>query len=460
MTATQREARRGKETMVMGALRADEGVEEQAGPGWGRTATFWAAGAVVVLLGLGAAWQIKARSEGGYETLPGEALPVVKLVRAEKAPGSEVSLPATLRADQATDLYPRVSGFVKSWKADIGARVKAGQLLAEIDTPELDQQVRQAEAQVTQAAADLAQSKAEWEEAKSEVVVGEANLIRAQANYVFAVSQIDRVRQVLKQGASTQEELDRTVSERDARSAERKAARSDLARRKTAVGTREAVTRSREASLATARANLKRLRELQAFQRIVAPFDGVVSVRNAEVGTLVSAGNASNPRPLFRVVQGDVLRAQLPVPQAYADGIREGDVAGVTVPERPGKTYRARVARTASEIDPGSRTVLVELELPNKAGELLPGTYAQVNVSGGAAKGAVLVPASAVLMRPEGPRVALVSGGQIHLRAVDLGRDHGSKTEILIGLSADEQVVVNPTGALEEGARVAVEAGR
>jgi RND family efflux transporter MFP subunit len=378
----------------------------------------------------------------------------VDLIRPEAAGTAEVTLPATIQANQATDLYPRVDGFVKAWTAEIGNRVTAGQLLAEIDTPELDQEVARAEAQVKQATADIEQAKAELQEARSEVALAEANVGRAKANLEFADGQTDRIRRLVGTRAASREEYDRTSSDRDARAADAHASQADLARRKTALGTRQATIRSKEATLANQQANVRRLRELQGFKRIIAPFDGGVARRNAEVGLLVTAGTMANARPLFRVVQTDVLRVQLAMPQAFAALVRTGDRADVIVPEYPGRAFPARVARTSGEIDPTTRTVLVELELPNRDGILLPGTYAQVKIDARRSDKAWYVPTSAVQLRPEGARVAVVHQGEVRLQRVELGRDHGKKVEVLGGLTGREDLVANPTDDLRDGSKV------
>ncbi len=424
----------------MSTLRA----EPEPPPGRRRW-PFVVAGLAVVLLGLAAGRRLQQRAEGGSAETISDAAREITVIRPEAAGTSVVTLPATLHANQATDLYPRVDGFVKAWTAEIGSRVKAGQLLAEIDTPELDQEVSRAEAQAKQAAADLEQAKAELEEAKSDVTLAEANVVRADANLEFAASQADRFRKLVKTRAVSGEDYERTTSDRDARAADARATRADLARRKTALGTRQAAILSREATLSNQQANVRRLRELQGFKRILAPFDGVVAKRSAEVGLLVTAGSTANPRPLFRVVQADVLRVQLPMPQAFAAQVRAGDSAGVLVPEHPGRAFPARVARTAGEIDPATRTVLVELELPNREGVLLPGTYAQVKIDARRSDQAWIVPTSAVQMRPEGPRVAVVSNGEVRMQAVELGRDHGNQVEVLKGLTGREELVANPS---------------
>jgi RND family efflux transporter MFP subunit len=440
-----------RKTMLMSALRA-----VPPSPPRPRRWPFAVAGLAILLLALAAVRRIQERGEGGSVESSDSAVREVQVIRPEAVGTQEVTLPATLHANQSTDLYPRVDGFVKAWTAEIGSRVRAGQLLAEIDTPELDQEVARAEAQVNQALADLEQAKAELEEARSEVALADANGMRARANLEFAAGQAERLRRLAGTRAASKEEYERTSSDRDARAADTRAAQADLARRKSALGTRQAAIVSKEATLANQRANVRRLHELQGFKRIIAPFDGLIARRNAEVGILVTAGTTANARPLFRVVQADVLRVQLPMPQAFAAQVRAGDRASVVVPEQPGRAFPARVARISGEIDPATRTVLVELELPNRDGALLAGTYAQVKIDGKRADRAWVVPTSAVLLRSDGAQVAVVSGGEVRMQKIELGRDHGNKVEVLGGLTGREELVANPTDDLHDGSKVEV----
>lgn len=449
-------ARGKKTTMLMSVRRAEPPTRtDERRARW----PFLAAGLAAALLAVAAARRIQERGEGGVETATEQPVRSVQVLQPSPARGTAVTLPATLQGDQATDLYPRVDGFVKTWKVDIGTRVRAGELLAEIDTPELDQEVERAVAQVKQARADLELARAEMEEAKAAVDLGKANLTRSQANLDFAAGQAQRDSRLVKAQAVSREDYERTTTDRDARAATVKADEADLKRRQSTLGTRAAAISSRAATLASQEANLRRLRELQGFKRIVAPFDGVVAKRNAEVGLLVAANSTANARPLFRVIQTDILRTRVPVPQAFAAQIRDGDEAVVSVPEYPRRKFTARVARSAGEIDPTTRTVLVELELPNRDGVLLPGTYAQVTINGKPPDGTVVIPTSAILLRPEGPRVAVVSGGEVRLRPVEVGRDHGTTVEVLTGLTGREELVANPTDDLRDGRKVEVQRG-
>ena len=474
MLLEQTRARRGKTTTVM-AIRPRNAVANTDGAdalgvlnhlsrsesppaGWRfRKGPILLSAALAGLLALGVVPRLTSQAETVADST--QMARRVHVTGPEWAAVGEVTLPATLLAHQWTDLYARVNGYVKGWKADIGTKVKAGELLAEIDTPELDQELQQAEAQLKQGEAELEQARAEQEEAQADVKLAEANLNRARANLEFAGSQQTRYRQLTGSGAASREEYESIVRDRDARKAEVDAAQADLNRRKTNLATRAAIIGSRAATVNSRRANVQRLQELQGFKQIVAPFDGVVARRHAEVGTLVSAGSGPNVRPLFSVGQPDVLRVQVPVPQTYAVGVREGDQAQVTIPEYPDRTFPARVARTANAVEPSSRTLLVELELPNTDGALLIGAYAQVKLQAKRTDAGLLVPAHTLVMRTDGPHVAAVSGDRVRLQKVRLGRDYGAKVEVVAGLSGGEALVVNPSDDLRDDQRVEV-AGR
>ena len=281
-------------------------------------------------------------------------------------------------------------------------------------------------------------------------------MLKAKANHDYAVSQAERYQRVDRTGSVTQDELEGIIRNRDARQAERDAAAADLSHRRAILTTRSATIGTREAAAAGQAANVRRLRELQGFKRVVAPFDGVVTRRQAEVGNLVTPGSGTGARPLFGFAQTDRLRAQVQVPQGAGAGVVVGDAGRVTLTESTGRPIPAKVARTAGAVESSSRTLLVELELPNADGRLLPGAYAQVTLPV-RASASLLVPTNALLMRSDGPHVVAVGQGEtLSVRRVALGRDLGAKVEIAAGLEGDERLVVNPSDELRDGQRVEV----
>jgi RND family efflux transporter MFP subunit len=317
------------------------------------------------------------------------------------AGGEPLTLPGTLQGIIESPIYARSSGYVLRWTKDIGARVNKGDVLAEIDTPEVDQQLSQAIAARQQAAASLELAK----------------------------SSAERWEALHKKDAVTQQELNERTS---------------------------AYTQA-QANLAAADANVRRLQKTEEFKRVTAPFAGVITSRNVDVGDLIDAGNGGAGRALFRLAQVDPLRVYVYVPQAYAQRIKAGDSVSVTQAELAGQVFHGTVARTAGAIDAATRTMQIEVNLPNHDNALLAGAYVQVSLPVSASANALLVPSNVLLFRPEGTRVATVGGdGKVKLHTVTLGHDLGNKLEILSGISSADHLVVNPADSLADGDQVAV----
>src|SRR6266699_3708885 len=299
----------------------------------------------------------------------------------------ELILPGTFQAFNQTTIYPRSNGYVKSWKVDIGDNVQAGQLLAEIATPEVDQQ--------------LAQARAQQEIAK-----------------VTA----DRWRDLLQKKVVSKQEYDQN-----------------------------------EKAYEAANANLQQLEKIQGFQQILAPFTGKITARNIDVGTLVTAGTGNSGTPLFSMVQSDLLRVYVFVPQTNAASMREGLKEKILVQERPGQDFEGTVTRTAGALDPTSRTMQVEVQVPNHDGKLYAGMYGQVKFLLPDDDAPIVVPADAFVFRAQGPQVVTVTNdNRIHWQKIRVGRDFGTQLEVLDGLAENTKVVMNPTDDLTEGVQVHV----
>lgn len=339
--------------------------------------------------------------------------PRVLTVTAERAPAYiEQVLPGTASPLRETAVYARTSGYLKRWLVDIGDSVKEGQLLAEIDTPEVDAQLLQARAALIEAKANLSKNKASAELAKLNVV---------------------RVREVYANGVGTRQEFDETEA---------------------ALKVAEATVQLSEAAIRASEANVKRLEDLQRFQKVTAPFAGVVTARNYDPGALVVADSASG-RELFHLAQIDTLRVFADVPQTFATAVRAGQAAPVSRREVPGKEYAGAVARTTSAVDPHTRTLKVEVDVPNADRALLPGMYLQVRFRLDAPAHLVRVPGAAVIVRADGAKVAVVdTDGRLAYRGVTLGRDFGTDVEVTTGLSGGERVVVRPGDDLPAGSPV------
>jgi RND family efflux transporter MFP subunit len=316
--------------------------------------------------------------------------------------GSELVLPGTVQADIDAPIYARTSGYLKRWLVDIGARVKAGQLLAEIDTPEVQQQMSQAEADVA----------------------------TAEANQKIAAVTADRWQSLRKTDSVSRQDADEKTSLADAS----------------------------KAQLDSARANLQRLRDLSGFQRIVAPFDGIITARETDVGRLIAAGGGSGPE-LFRISDERQLRLYVRVPQSFAPQMGPDTTAQVSFPDRPGMTFTARMDSTANAIDPTTNTLLVQLKVDNAKGELLPGAYADVHfkVAPGSLGLSLQLPANTLLFRSDGIHVATVDASDhVVLKTIIIGRDYGSAIEVVHGLTPQDVVILSPPDSLIDHDRVRV----
>ncbi len=367
-----------------------------------RKALFFVGLIVVVLLVAGAVSLLTRMHSSRVlaETTVQNAVPSVAVVHptAEK-PDEELVLPGTLQAYVESPIYARTNGYLLRWYKDIGSHVKQGELLADIDTPEVDQELMQARAarQQVVAAMDLAKINS------------------------------DRYQSLRKTDSVSQEEADTQSS-----------------------GYQQAT-----ANLAAADANVKRLQELEGFKHVYAPFDGVITKRTVDPGALINAGAGAAGRELFDIARTDPLRVYVAVPQTYAPAIHDGLDAVVTLQEFPGQKFSASVTRTADAIDPVARTLNTEVDVPNKDGKLLPGSFGEVHFKPNINAKKVTVPVNAMLFRREGAQVAVVGpDGKVQLRHISIGRDYGTTLEIVGGVDANDLVIVNPSDSIEDGEKV------
>ena len=362
----------------------------------------WVAIALVLLLAVwGIVSRLIARNALAREA-HAAAIPTVLTTRPHRGPAADtLLLPGSVQAFYEAPIYARTSGYLKTWHTDIGAPVKKGQLLAEIEAPEVDQQLRQAE----------------------------ADLGTARANYELARTTNERWKGLLATESVSQQDADQRAGDAAAKAA----------------------------AQASAAANLARLRELESFKRVVAPFDGVVTQRNTDVGALINAGQTPGSA-LFRVADTHRLRIYVQVPQAYAAQVRAGMNASLEFTDHPGQHYAATVASTAHALDATSRTLQVELQIDNSGGELLPGAYVQVSFSLTPMAGNLRVPVNAVIFRDKAPQVATVDEGhRVRLHDITEGRDFGTEIEVLAGVGPDDTVILNPPDSIADGTEVRVQ---
>jgi multidrug efflux pump subunit AcrA (membrane-fusion protein) len=395
---------------------------------------------------------LSAESEADISAIT-DGTRTVTVGRPSLTASSNVVLPATIRPWQGTELHARVNGYLTRWHVDLGTRVKAGDLLAEIETPELDQQTTEAEAMVREAEAATIQARAERTEAQAELKVAESQLVRVRAETELARSQRTRSEKLLRNRALSQEDYDTSSTQLDVRAADVTAAESAIARRRSNLETRAAIIDAREATTRSRQANVNRLKEMQVFKRIVAPFDGVITRRSAEVGMLVTAGKEA----LFDIEDMDRVRVQVKLPQAYSMQARVGTVATVSVPESSAQALQAKITRVADSVDSSNRTMLAEIELDNSSGRFQPGSYAQITLTTAQSESQWTIPTNTLAMRVDGPHVALVNDQhKIEIRPVILGRDLGNRVLVVNGIQGQEQLVVNPSDDLATGLTVKV----
>jgi RND family efflux transporter MFP subunit len=327
-------------------------------------------------------------------------LPAVMYVTARRGHAkADITLPATLYAFQEATIYARTNGYLKRWLVDIGDPVKAGQLLAEIEAPELDRELDQAHAARAQVKAHL-------------------ELARVTA---------ERYAALLQEEAVSPQEVDE----------------------------KQGVHAARKADYAAAEANVRRLEQMKSFQRVVAPFPGTITARNVEVGSLIQAGSSSSSGWLFKLAQTETIRVHTAVPQSSMRLVKHGMTVDLVVPELGGKAFTAKVMRNAGAFDPATRTMIVEMHVPNRGGPLLPGMYAQARLKLVDAERNLQVPINALMVGGDGARVATVdANGVVHIKPVELGRDLGKEVEIIAGLAENDRVINNPRDSLVDGAKV------
>lgn len=361
---------------------------------------------VLVLLVVGGAFSI-ARRFSERKALAAETVklgvPTVVVVKPSAEPAAdELVLPAQLQAYMESPIYSRTNGYLLHWYKDIGSRVKKGDPLADIDTPEVDQELSQAKAAREQIAAQLELAK----------------------------SSAERWMNLRKTDSVSQQEADQETN----------------------------AYKQAQANVAAADANVRRLQQLESFKHIYAPFAGVITQRNTDIGALISAGNTGQ-KGLFNLAQVDPLRVYVSVPQTYSPSVHAGMPAYIQLEEYPGQKFAGKVVRSADAIDPATRTLLTEVDVENRQGRLLPGAYAQVHFAVPVPTVRISVPVNTLLFRAEGPRVAVVGPDErIQLKTVMIGRDFGTSIEILGGLDANDRVVVNPADSLEDKQQVHVKA--
>jgi RND family efflux transporter MFP subunit len=374
--------------------------EPEAAPrhiSWWVPATAAAVAGLVIFLGIRSRVSAEAEVSRSTKEL---AIPNVNVVYPTGGAATEqIALPGNTMAFIDSPIYARTNGYLKTWHVDIGARVKKGQLLAEIETPEIDQQLQQAK----------------------------SDLETAQANYNIAKITASRWEFLVSTGSVSQQETDQ--------------AKSDLAAKK--------------ATADASASNVRRLEELQSFEKIYAPFDGIITERDTDLGALIDAG-ANAPKQLFHLASIEKLRVFVPIPEVYSRAANSGAQATLTLDEFPGEVFKGTIVRNANAIDSSSRTLLTEVDVENPQGKLLPGAYVFVHLNLPESIKSVTIPANTLLFRKEGLQVGVVRDGKVELLSVKMGRDYGNSVEIVSGLTSSDAVIVSPSDSLANGAEVKI----
>jgi RND family efflux transporter MFP subunit len=356
---------------------------------------------VAALLGSGIWSRVKASTTLRTETAQAALTAVSVVSPKQTAPADEIILPGNVQPFITSPIYSRTNGYLKKWYFDIGTHVKKGQLLAVIETPEVDQQLQQAR----------------------------SNLLTAQANLELASVTKNRYQGLLKSNAVSQQDVDN------------------------AVGTYNANKSIVEAD----KAAVEQYSALASFEKIYAPFDGVITARNTDIGDLISSGSGTGVKTdLFHIAQPGKLRVYVNVPEEYSQGIKTGMIADLSLAEFPGGKFRGRLVRTAEAINASTRTLLVEIDLDNPTGTLLSGSYAEVHLAAPTQACTFLLPVNTLIFRSEGLHVATVNDGKAVLTAVTPGHDFGNQIEIVAGLNPDDQVIINPPDSIVSGQAVQI----
>ena len=386
----------GKSTGVSTAPPGDTELRGASPSVWIALAVLAVVIGIVVFRGITA--RAKATTELRQDTQQ-SAVPTVMVTYPEAgAPLQEIVLPGNTQAFTDTPIYARTNGYLRRWYFDIGARVKAGQLLAEIETPEVDQQLQQAQ----------------------------ADLATAQANYTLAQSTAARWQFLMKSDSVSKQETDEKLGDLNAK----------------------------KAIVDSAESNVRRLQETQGFQKIYAPFSGVITARNVDIGALINAGANTPGRGLFHLASINTLRVYVNVPEVYSRAAMPGAIATLTLDEYPGRVFQGRLVRNANAIDSATHTLLLEVDVANPKGELLPGAYVSVHLKLPGQVRTVTVPSNALLFREEGLRAAIVRDGKTQLVPIRIGRDFGHSVEVVSGLSGKDPVILNPPDSIISGTPV------
>lgn len=388
-----------------------------------------------------------------------DAVPIVHTIVATPAKASEsITLPGNIGAIQYTTIYARVDGYLGQRLVDIGDFVKKGQLLAEIETPTIDEALAQSQADLLKAKAALETSEADLKESSAKEATAEAALIKARANVAYATITAKRWQDMCERGTVSQQSRDEKVRSLDTTTAEVSEQEANLKAAKAAVEAARANVKQAKANILAKEADVKRLTAEQSFQKILAPFDGVITLRKVDPGALITKGSQSTSLELYQLAKIDSLRIYVSCPQRIARYLQAGMSADILVPEFPEHKFVGTVTNVSGALDPNTRTRQTEIKIQNKEHLLLPGMYAEVKIGALREQPWIRVPGTTVVTRTDGLFVVVVKDGKAHYQPITVGRDFGDEIEVRVGLDGGEAVIVSPSDELREGEDVKCQA--
>jgi RND family efflux transporter MFP subunit len=411
----------------------------------------------VILLGIGVLPRLRQNAElVAASTAPDAGLVQVSVAPPKRSDGPiDLVLPSNIQAIEEATIYARTNGYVRERYVDIGSLVTPGKVLAQIDTPELDQELSQARAALAQTRSALAQARASYTQAQANLSQSRAGLEQSKANESFAKVTAERFGKLERDELVAHQDADEKRTALAAASATTAVSQANVAAMEANLGALEASVEAARATVAASEANVQRLLALQSFQKVEAPFAGIITARGIDRGALITSGSGNGATWMFRIAHVENLRIFVNVPQTFVRSITPGHEAQVLVPEFPTRPFVGKIASTAGALDPTSRTLLTEVRLKNDDHALMPGMYAQVKFSLVPADTVWVIPATTVIARSAGPQVVDVRrDGTVHYLAVQLGRDFGQTVEVVGGLSGSERLVLSPPDGLKEGMRV------
>src|SRR6266850_1773299 len=418
---------------------------------------------LVTLLVIGIVPRLRDQSERvAAATAPDAGLVPVSVATPRRANGpNDLLLPSNIQAIEEAAIYARTSGYVRERYVDIGDRVAAGKPLAQIDTPELDQELSQARAALAQTRSGLAQARASFSQAQANLNQAHAGVEQSKANESFAGITAQRFTRLEQEELVAHQDADEKRTALAAARATTAVSQANVDAMQANLVALEASVEAAQANVAANEANVQRLKAVQSFQRVEAPFAGIITARGIDRGALITSGSGNGANLLFRIAHVENLRIFVNVPQTFVRSVAPGQEVQILVPEYPQRPFVGKIVSTAGALDPASRTLLTEVRLRNDDHALMPGMYAQVKFSLVPADDVWVIPATALIARAAGPQVVTVRGdGTVHYVSVQLGRDLGQSLEILAGLSGTERLVVSPPDGLKEGGRVTVTGAR